>query len=301
MSKLPQYLQELEDEAIFIIREAVAVAENPVLLYSIGKDSSVLLHLMLKAFAPAKPPVPMLHVDTTFKFKEMIEFRDNTAKKHGLKLHIHTNQDGVEDNINPFEHGSQHYTNVMKTDALKQALDHHHFDYILIGARRDEEKSRAKERVFSTRNRFHAWDPKNQQPEFGWLYNTRLPQGSSSRVAPISNWTEQDVWEYILHEQIELVPLYFAKERPVVERDGMTIMVDDDRLPIDDPSEIQNKKIRFRTLGCYPLTAAMESEAETLEEIVDELLKSKHSERQGRLIDKDSAASMEEKKKMGYF
>lgn len=301
MSKLPQYLQELEDEAIFIIREAIAVAENPVLLYSIGKDSSVLLHLMLKAFAPAKPPVPMLHVDTTFKFKEMIEFRDNTAKKHGLKLHVHTNQDGVEENINPFDHGSQHYTNVMKTDALKQALDHHQFDYILIGARRDEEKSRAKERVFSTRNRFHAWDPKNQQPEFGWLYNTRLPQGSSSRVAPISNWTEQDVWEYILHEQIELVPLYFAKERPVVERDGMTIMVDDERLPIDDPTDVQNKKIRFRTLGCYPLTAAMESEAETLEEIVDELLQSKHSERQGRLIDKDSAASMEEKKKMGYF
>ena len=301
MSKLPQYLQELEDEAIFIIREAIAVAENPVLLYSIGKDSSVLLHLMLKAFAPAKPPVPMLHVDTTFKFKEMIEFRDNTAKKHGLKLHVHTNQEGVEENINPFDHGSQHYTNVMKTDALKQALDHHQFDYILIGARRDEEKSRAKERVFSTRNRFHAWDPKNQQPEFGWLYNTRLPQGSSSRVAPISNWTEQDVWEYILHEQIELVPLYFAKERPVVERDGMTIMVDDERLPIDDQTDVQNKKIRFRTLGCYPLTAAMESEAETLEEIVDELLQSKHSERQGRLIDKDSAASMEEKKKMGYF
>ncbi len=301
MSKLPQYLQELEDEAIFIIREAIAVAENPVLLYSIGKDSSVLLHLMLKAFAPAKPPVPMLHVDTTFKFKEMIEFRDNTAKKHGLKLHVHTNQEGVEENINPFDHGSQHYTNVMKTDALKQALDHHQFDYILIGARRDEEKSRAKERVFSTRNRFHAWDPKNQQPEFGWLYNTRLPQGSSSRVAPISNWTEQDVWEYILHEQIELVPLYFAKERPVVERDGMTIMVDDERLPIDDPTDVQNKKIRFRTLGCYPLTAAMASEAETLEEIVDELLQSKHSERQGRLIDKDSAASMEEKKKMGYF
>ena len=301
MSKLPNYLQELEDEAIFIIREAVAVAEDPVLLYSIGKDSSVLLHLMLKAFAPAKPPVPMLHVDTTFKFKEMIEFRNRIAAQYGLTLHVYTNEEGVKENMNPFDHGSQHYTNVMKTDALKQALDKYKFDYILIGARRDEEKSRAKERVFSVRNRFHAWDPKNQQPEFGWLYNTRLPQGSSSRVSPLSNWTEMDIWEYILHEQIELVPLYFAKERPVVERDGMTIMVDDDRLPIDDPSEVQNKKIRFRTLGCYPLTAAMESEAETLEEIVEELRASKHSERQGRLIDKASSASMEEKKKMGYF
>jgi sulfate adenylyltransferase subunit 2 len=301
MSKLPNYLQELEDEAIFIIREAVAVAEDPVLLYSIGKDSSVLLHLLLKAFAPAKPPVPMLHVDTTFKFKEMIEFRNRIAAQYGLTLHVYTNEEGVKENMNPFDHGSQHYTNVMKTDALKQALDKYKFDYILIGARRDEEKSRAKERVFSVRNRFHAWDPKNQQPEFGWLYNTRLPQGSSSRVSPLSNWTEMDIWEYILHEQIELVPLYFAKERPVVERDGMTIMVDDDRLPIDDPSEVQHKKIRFRTLGCYPLTAAMESEAETLAEIVEELRASKHSERQGRLIDKDSSASMEEKKKMGYF
>ncbi len=301
MSKLPNYLQELEDEAIFIIREAVAVAEDPVLLYSIGKDSSVLLHLLLKAFAPAKPPVPMLHVDTTFKFKEMIEFRNRIAAQYGLTLHVYTNEEGVKENMNPFDHGSQHYTNVMKTDALKQALDKYKFDYILIGARRDEEKSRAKERIFSVRNRFHAWDPKNQQPEFGWLYNTRLPQGSSSRVSPLSNWTEMDIWEYILHEQIELVPLYFAKERPVVERDGMTIMVDDDRLPIDDPSEVQHKKIRFRTLGCYPLTAAMESEAETLEEIVEELRASKHSERQGRLIDKDSSASMEEKKKMGYF
>lgn len=298
---LPQYLKDLENEAIYIIREAVAVAENPVFLYSIGKDSSVLLHLILKAFAPARPPVSLLHVDTTWKFKEMIAFRDETAKKHGLKLYVHTNQDGVEDGINPFEHGSQYYTNIMKTEALKQALDHHKFDYIMIGARRDEEKSRAKERIFSTRNRFHAWDPKNQQPEFGWLFNTRLPQGFSSRVSPISNWTEQDVWDYILHEQIELVPLYFAKERPVVERDGMIIMVDDERLPVEDPSEVQMKKIRFRTLGCYPLTAAMESDAETLEDIVTELLNSKHSERQGRLIDKDSAASMEEKKKMGYF
>ncbi len=302
MSKsLPLYLQELEDEAIFIIREAIAVAENPVLLYSIGKDSSVLLHLLLKAFAPAKPPVPLLHVDTTWKFKEMIEFRDKIAEKHGLQLIVHTNQDGVDEGINPFDHGSKHYTNVMKTDGLKQVLDKHKFDYILIGARRDEEKSRAKERIFSTRNRFHAWDPKNQQSEFGWLFNTRLPQGFSSRVSPLSNWTEQDIWEYILHEQIELVSLYFAKEQPVVERDGMLIRVDDDRLPIEDKSEIQNRKVRFRTLGCYPLTAAMPSEAETLEEIVAELLESKESERQGRLIDKDSASSMEQKKKMGYF
>ena len=302
MSKsLPLYLQELEDEAIFIIREAIAVAENPVLLYSIGKDSSVLLHLLLKAFAPAKPPVPLLHVDTTWKFKEMIEFRDRIAEQHGLQLIVHTNPDGVEEGINPFDHGSKHYTNVMKTDGLKQVLDKHKFDYILIGARRDEEKSRAKERIFSTRNRFHAWDPKNQQSEFGWLFNTRLPQGFSSRVSPLSNWTEQDIWEYILHEQIELVSLYFAKEQPVVERDGMLIRVDDDRLPIEDESEIQNRKVRFRTLGCYPLTAAMPSEAETLEEIVAELLESKESERQGRLIDKDSASAMEQKKKMGYF
>ena len=301
MSTLPLYLQELEDEAMFIIREAIAVAENPVMLYSIGKDSGVLLHLTLKAFAPAKPPVPLLHVDTTFKFKEMIAFRNNIAKKHGLTLHVHTNQQGVAENMNPFDYGSRHYTHVMKTDALKQALDEHKFDFILIGARRDEEKSRAKERIFSTRNRFHAWDPKNQQPEFSWLFNTRLPQGFSSRVSPLSNWTEQDIWEYILHEQIELVPLYFAKERPVVERDGMLIMVDDERLPIDKDHPPQMKKVRFRTLGCYPLTAAMESEAETLEDIVEELRMSKYSERQGRLIDKDSAASMEQKKKMGYF
>lgn len=302
MSKsLPLYLQELEDEAVFIIREAIAVAENPVFLYSIGKDSSVLLHLLMKAFAPATPPVPLLHVDTTWKFKEMIAFRDRIAKEKGLQLIVHSNPDGVEDGINPFDHGSKHYTNVMKTDGLKQALDKHKFDYILIGARRDEEKSRAKERIFSTRNRFHAWDPKNQQPEFGWLFNTRLPQGYSSRVSPLSNWTEQDIWEYILHEQIELVSLYFAKEQPVVEREGMLIRVDDDRLPIEDKSEIKNMKVRFRTLGCYPLTAAMLSEAETLEEIVQELLESKDSERHGRLIDKDSASSMEQKKKMGYF
>ena len=299
MSNLPNYLQELEDEAIYIIREAIAVAENPVLLYSIGKDSSVLLHLLLKAFAPAKPPVPLLHVDTTWKFKEMIQFRDDTIKKHGLKLDVHINQDGVEEGIGPFSHGSRHHTHVMKTLGLKQALDQHKYDFILIGARRDEEKSRAKERVFSTRNKFHAWDPKNQQPEFGWLFNTRLPQGFSSRVAPLSNWTEQDIWEYILHEKIDLVPLYFAKKRPVFEQNGMLIMADDDRIP--EGVEIQQKTIRFRTLGCYPLTGAIESEATNLQEIVDELAASKHSERQGRLIDKDSSASMEQKKKMGYF
>lgn len=299
MNTLPPYLQELEDEAITIIREAVAVAERPVLLYSIGKDSSVLLHLLLKAYAPTTPPIPLLHVDTTWKFKEMIAFRDATVAKHGLKLITHTNPHGVAQNITPHEHGSRQYTNIMKTEALKQALDQHKFDFILIGARRDEEKSRAKERVFSLRNKFHAWDPKNQQPEFGLLYNTRLPQGSSSRVSPLSNWTEQDIWDYIYYQQIELVPLYFAKERPVVEQDGMLIMVDDDRLPLH--TEPRMRKVRFRTLGCYPLTAAMESEAESLEEIIEELRTSKHSERQGRLIDKDSSAAMEQKKKMGYF
>jgi sulfate adenylyltransferase subunit 2 len=298
---LPHYLKELEDEALFIIREAVAVAENPVLLYSIGKDSSVLLHLLLKAFAPAKPPVALLHVDTTWKFKEMITFRDAIAKKHGLTLHVHINQQGVAEGINPFDHGSKHHTHVMKTDALKQALDKHKFDFIMIGARRDEEKSRAKERVFSTRNKFHAWDPKNQQPEFSWLFNTRLQQGHSSRVSPLSNWTERDIWEYILHEQIELVPLYFAKPRPIVHRDGIMMMVDDERLPLRDGEVPEMRMIRFRTLGCYPLTAAMDSEATTLEDIVEELRVSKHSERQGRLIDKDSASAMEQKKKMGYF
>ncbi|TAE33821.1 MAG: sulfate adenylyltransferase subunit CysD [Alphaproteobacteria bacterium] len=297
---LPPYLQALEDEAIYIIREAIGVADNPVMLYSIGKDSSVLLHLALKAFAPARCPVPLLHVDTTWKFKEMIAFRDNIPNKHHVRLIVHTNQEGVAEGINPFDHGSRTHTHIMKTEALKQALDKHKFDFILIGARRDEEKSRAKERVFSTRNRFHAWDPKNQQPEFGWMYNTRLAQGFSSRVSPISNWTEQDLWEYIMHERIDLVPLYFAKERPVVMRDGMMLMVDDERMPVE-AHEIMHKKVRFRTLGCYPLTAAIESQADTLEAIVEEILHSKHSERQGRLIDKDASASMEQKKKLGYF
>ncbi|MHA1539469.1 MAG: sulfate adenylyltransferase subunit CysD [Alphaproteobacteria bacterium] len=298
---LPKHLQELEDEAIFIIREAVAVAENPVLLYSIGKDSNVLLTLMLKAFAPAKPPVPILHVDTTWKFKEMVEFRDRIAKKHGLTLHVHINEEGVKQNINPFIDGSKHHTNVMKTDGLKQALSKYQFDYIMIGARRDEEKSRAKERIFSTRNRFHAWDPKNQQPEFGWLFNTRLPQGFSSRVSPISNWTEHDIWEYILHENIDIPELYFAKERPIIEYEGMKVLVDDDRIPEEFMKNVKYEMVRFRTLGCYPLTGAIESEAKTLKEIVKELRESKHSERQGRLIDKDSSSSMEQKKKMGYF
>ena len=298
--KLPPHLQALEDEAVYIIREAAAVAENPVMLYSIGKDSSVLLHLTLKAFAPAKPPIPLLHVDTLWKFREMIAFRNGLAEKHGVTLHVHTNPAGLEEEITPYTHGSRQYTHIMKTEALKQALDKHKFDFILIGARRDEEKSRAKERVFSLRNKFHAWDPKNQQPEFGSLYNTRLPQGFSSRVAPLSNWTERDIWDYIAAEQIELVPLYFAKPRPTVERDGMIIMVDDERIPVES-GEVKMRKVRFRTLGCYPLTAATESEAETLEEVIEELRVSKHSERQGRLIDKDSSASMEQKKKAGYF
>jgi len=301
MSKLPLYLQELENEAIYIIREAIAAAENPVFLYSIGKDSSVLLHLVLKAFAPAKPPVPLLHVDTTWKFKEMIKFRDETVAKHGLKLYVHTNKKGIDEGVGPFTHGSRQHTHIMKTEALKQALDKYKFDSILIGARRDEEKSRAKERIFSTRNRFHAWDPKNQQPEFSWLFNTRLPQGFSNRVSPLSNWTEHDIWDYILHERIELVPLYFAKERPVANYEGQMILVDDDRMPLEESSRIQQKKIRFRTLGCYPLTVAMESDAETLEDIVIELRNTKNSERAGRLIDQDASASMEQKKKMGYF
>lgn len=301
MNTLSPHLQALEDESIYIIREAVSAAERPAMLYSIGKDSSVMLHLLLKAFYPVKPPVPLLHVDTTFKFREMISFRDATAKKHGLTLHVHTNPKGIEENINPFDHGSRLYTHTMKTEALKQALDQFQFDFIFIGARRDEEKSRAKERVFSLRNRFHAWDPKNQRPEFGWLYNTRLPQKHSMRVSPLSNWTEYDVWQYIAAENIPVVPLYFAKERPIVERDGALIMVDDDRLPIEENEIIQNRLVRFRTLGCYPLTGAIESTAKDLNDIIAELKTSTASERQGRLIDNDQSASMEKKKRAGYF
>lgn len=300
MSKLSAHLQELEDESIFIIREAVAASKNPAMLYSVGKDSSVMLHLLMKAFYPAKPPVPLLHVDTTWKFKEMIAFRDATAKKKGLELVVHTNQDGVRDNINPFEHGSD-YTRIMKTEGLKQLLNKHRFDFIFIGARRDEERSRAKERVFSLRNAEHMWDPERQRPEFRNLYNTRLKEGESMRVSPLSNWTEYDVWRYIAAENIDVVPLYFAKPRPVVERGGTLIMVDDERLPLESAEEPQNRTIRFRTLGCYPLTGAIESQATSLDDIIRELEESEFSERQGRLIDRDAGASMEKKKRAGYF
>ncbi len=295
------HLQYLEDEAVTIIREAVAAASNPVFLYSIGKDSSVLLHLLMKAYHPVKPPCALLHVDTRWKFREMISFRDETIKNLGLKLHVHINPRGEAEDINPFIHGSRTHTQVMKTDALKQALDHYKFDFIFIGARRDEEKSRAKERIFSLRNRFHAWDPKNQRPEFGLLFNTRLPQYHSMRVSPLSNWTEYDVWNYIAAEDIPVVPLYFAKERPMVLRDGTWIMVDDDRFVFNEGEKAENKRVRFRTLGCYPLTGALESGATTLAEIIAELEDQRSSERSGRLIDHDNAASMERKKKQGYF
>lgn len=301
MSNLTPHLQYLEDESVTIIREAVASAQNPVFLYSIGKDSGVLMHLILKAFYPVKPPVPMLHVDTLWKFREMIAFRDRMAKKHGFQLNVFTNPRGIEENIGPFSHGSRVHTQVMKTDALKLALNQFKYDFIFIGARRDEEKSRAKERIFSLRNRFHAWDPKNQRPEFGLLFNTRLPQGSSMRVAPLSNWTEYDVWNYIRLEDIEVVPLYFARERPVVQRDGTWIMVDDDRFVFEEGEKPVMKKVRFRTLGCYPLTGAVESNADTLDKILKELEDQSVSERQGRLIDHDPTASMERKKKQGYF
>jgi sulfate adenylyltransferase subunit 2 len=295
------HLDRLEAESIHIFREVAANFANPVMLYSIGKDSSVLLHLAMKAFYPAKPPFPLLHVDTTWKFREMITFRDQMAARLGVDLLVHTNQDGVKEGINPFDHGSNAYTHVMKTVALRQALDKFGFDAAFGGARRDEEKSRAKERIFSFRNASHAWDPKQQRPEMWAIYNTRLAPGESIRVFPLSNWTELDIWQYILKEAIPIVPLYFAKERPVVKRDGMLIMVDDDRLRLRDGEEIEMRKVRFRTLGCYPLTGAIESEAETLEEIVAEMLVARTSERQGRLIDKDEAGSMEKKKREGYF
>lgn len=301
MNRLTPHLQYLEDEAVTILREGVAAAENPVVLYSIGKDSSVLLHLLMKAYYPARPPVPLLHVDTLWKFREMIAFRDETAARLDLKLIVHSNPRGRAEQINPFIHGSRVHTQIMKTDALKQALDHYKFDFIFIGARRDEEKSRAKERIFSLRNRFHAWDPKNQRPEFGLLFNTRLPQGHSMRVSPLSNWTEYDVWRYIALEDIPVVPLYFAKERPVVRRDGAWIMADDDRFVLNDGETLEHKSVRFRTLGCYPLTGAIESVAATLEDIMAELDDQTSSERSGRLIDQDNAASMERKKKQGYF
>ena len=283
------------------MREVVAECANPVMLYSIGKDSSVMLHLALKAFYPGPLPFPLLHVDTTWKFREMIAFRDATARRLGLKLLVHINQEGVAKGINPFEHGSAVHTDVMKTQSLKQALDHYGFDAAFGGARRDEEKSRAKERVFSLRSAQHRWDPKRQRPELWRLYNTRLTKGDSLRVFPLSNWTELDVWQYIYQEQIEIVPLYFARERPVVERDGALIMVDDERMPLEPGERPQLRKVRFRTLGCYPLTGAIESNAATLPAIIEEMLVSRTSERQGRVIDRDGGSSMEKKKQEGYF
>ena len=295
------HLATLENEAIHIFREAAEQAENPVMLYSIGKDSSVLLHLAIKAFYPAKPPFPLLHVDTTWKFKDMITFRDQKAKEYDLDLVVHTNPHGLEQGIGPVTHGSEIHTDVMKTQALKQALDQHGYDLAFGGARRDEEKSRAKERVFSFRDNKHAWDSKNQRPEPWSIYNARKNKGENVRVFPLSNWTELDIWEYIAQENIDLVPLYFAAERQVIARDGMMIMVDDDRLNVKPEEKIETKMIRFRTLGCYPLTGAIESNATTLEDIVNETKAVKTSERSGRAIDKDGNASMEKKKQEGYF
>ncbi|QBM16378.1 sulfate adenylyltransferase subunit 2 [Marinobacter sp. JH2] len=295
------HLKQLEAESIHIIREVAAEFDNPVMLYSIGKDSAVMLHLAMKAFAPGKPPFPLMHVDTTWKFKEMITFRDKMAEKLGMKLIVHTNQEGVEQGIGPFTHGSATHTDVMKTQALKQALDKYGFDAAFGGARRDEEKSRAKERVYSFRDKFHRWDPKSQRPELWNLYNGKVSKGESIRVFPLSNWTELDIWQYIYLENIDIVPLYLSAERPVVERDGTLIMVDDDRMPLEPGEKPMMKKVRFRTLGCYPLTGAVESEAATLPDIIQEMLLTTTSERQGRVIDHDAAASMEQKKREGYF
>ena len=295
------HLKQLEAESIHIIREVAAEFDNPVMLYSIGKDSSVMLHLALKAFFPGKPPFPLLHVDTTWKFKEMIEFREFQRKKMKLDLIVHINQEGVAQGVGPFTHGSEIHTDIMKTQALKQALSIHKFDAAFGGARRDEEKARAKERVFSFRDKNHVWDPKNQRPELWNLYNGKVKKGESIRVFPLSNWTELDIWQYIYINNIEIVPLYFSKERPVVNFDGIDILVDDDRMPIRDDQKIELKNVRFRTLGCYPLTGAVESNATTLPEIIQEMLLTKSSERQGRLIDTDRAGSMEEKKRKGYF
>jgi sulfate adenylyltransferase subunit 2 len=295
------HLQRLEAEAIHIMREVVAECEKPVMLYSIGKDSSVMLHLAMKAFYPARPPFPFLHVDTTWKFREMIRFRDETAKRLGIELLVHTNPEGIERGIGPFTHGSAVHTDVMKTQGLKQALDKHGFDAAFGGARRDEEKSRAKERIFSFRSAQHRWDPKRQRPELWKLYNARKHKGESLRVFPLSNWTELDIWQYIYQQQIPIVPLYFAAQRPVVQRDGALIMVDDDRMPLQPGEKPEMKSVRFRTLGCYPLTGAVESTADTLPEVIQEMLLTTSSERQGRVIDHDSAASMEKKKQEGYF
>lgn len=299
MSNL-SHLDALEAESIYIIREVAAECENPVMLYSIGKDSSVMLHLAMKAFYPEKPPFPFLHVDTTWKFREMIEFRDKMAEKLGIEMLVYTNQDGVDQGINPFDHGSA-YTDIMKTQALKQALNKYQFTAAFGGARRDEEKSRAKERIFSFRNEAQAWDPKNQRPEMWKLYNTKIHKGESTRVFPISNWTEKDIWQYIKRENIEIVPLYFAKERPVVYRDGNIIMVDDDRMKLREGEKVEMKKVRFRTLGCYPLTGGVESEADTLDAIIEETLSAVSSERTTRVIDHEAAGSMERRKMEGYF
>jgi sulfate adenylyltransferase subunit 2 len=295
------HLRRLEAESIHIMREVAAEFANPVMLYSIGKDSSVMLHLAMKAFYPSRPPFPLMHVDTTWKFREMIEFRDATARRLGLDLIVHINQDGVKRGINPFDSGSSLHTQVMKTESLKQALDKYGFDAAFGGARRDEEKSRAKERIFSFRTATHAWDPKNQRPELWRVYNTRINKGESIRVFPLSNWTELDIWQYILAENIAVVPLYFAKQRPVVERDGTLIMVDDERMPLQAGERPQMRLVRFRTLGCYPLTGAIESAAANIEDIVEETITATFSERQGRVIDHDQAGSMEKKKQEGYF
>ena len=294
------HLDELEAEAIYIIREVAAECEKPVMLYSIGKDSSVMLHLAMKAFYPEKPPFPFLHVNTTWKFHEMIEFRDRIAKEKGIEMLEYINQDGVKQGINPFDHGSA-YTDIMKTQALKQALDKYGFTAAFGGGRRDEEKSRAKERIFSFRNENHAWDPKNQRPEMWKLYNSRIKKGQEVRVFPLSNWTEKDIWQYIKRENIEIPSLYFAKERPVVYRDGNIIMVDDDRMKLRPGEKIQMKSVRFRTLGCYPLTGGVESTADTLDEIIDETLSAVSSERTTRVIDNEAAGSMERRKREGYF
>jgi sulfate adenylyltransferase subunit 2 len=299
--RLSTYLRQLEAESIHIMREVAAEFRNPVMLYSIGKDSSVMLHLALKAFYPAKPPFPLLHVDTTWKFREMIAFRDHEMKRLGLELLVHTNEQGVKDGISPNTHGSALYTDIMKTEALKQALGSHGFDAAFGGARRDEEKSRAKERVFSFRNAAHNWDPKRQRPELWHLANTRVRPGESMRVFPLSNWTELDVWTYIHLEDIPVVPLYFAADRPVVERGGMLIMVDDNRLPLDQGERSKMERVRFRTLGCYPLTGAIRSNAASVPEIIEELIATRFSERQGRVIDHDQSGSMEKKKQEGYF
>ncbi len=295
------HIDKLESESIHIIREVASEFDNPVMLYSIGKDSSVMLHLAQKAFYPSKIPFKLMHIDTTWKFKEMINFRDETAKKYNLDLLVHINQEGVRNNINPISSGSKIHTDVMKTQSLIQALDKYKFDAAFGGARRDEEKSRAKERIFSFRDKKHRWDPKNQKPELWNLFNTNIDKDESVRVFPLSNWTEIDIWQYIYQENIPLVPLYFSKIRSVIRRNDMIIMVDDDRLKIKENEKIEQKKVRFRTLGCYPLTAAVESDATTVEEIIVELLESKYSERQGRLIDNDQIGSMEKKKQEGYF